>query len=221
MSDFTDLLARAREWDGRLPEGLALTQETVEDLDLSDLEFHGTAFRKCRFLRCDFSGAAFLGCRLEGCDLTGCRLPGSFWRDCRLTAAMADGADLAASASWTRSWAVLFRSVPSPGGAGPCNVKGINFHRFIHAELGFPRWFWNRADLPGRTVPHGPDRHGPDLLHPGRHRRPRRPCSRIRRPRTAYYEKRVQQMDKRASNCASCPLRWRDGTTVSPQAGGG
>ena len=74
MSTFTELLAQSREGVGRLPEGLAFCQETVEDLDLTDLEFKDTVFRSCRFSRCDFSGASFLHCRLEDCDLTGCRI---------------------------------------------------------------------------------------------------------------------------------------------------
>ena len=59
MSDFTELLARTREEESRLPAGLTLTQETAEGLDLSDLEFHDAVLRKCRFIRCDFPAPPF------------------------------------------------------------------------------------------------------------------------------------------------------------------
>ena len=115
MSALTDLLPLAREAD-RLPAGLTLSQETAEDLDLTELEFRDAVFHKCRFVRCDLSGAAFLICRLEGCDLAGCRLPGSFWRDCRLTGCKADGADFRRSRlKDTLLEQCLFRSVPFTG----------------------------------------------------------------------------------------------------------
>lgn len=149
MSDFTELLARTREEESRLPAGLTLTQETAEGLDLSDLEFHDAALRKCRFIRCDFSGAAFFGCRLENCDFSGCRLPGSFWRDCRLSGCKADGADFRRSRlKDTVLEQCLFRSVPFTGGRWDrLAVKECNFTEAILSELRLSKATLEQTDL--------------------------------------------------------------------------
>ena len=149
MSDFTELLARTREEESRLPAGLTLTQETAEGLDLSDLEFHDAALRKCRFIHCDFSGAAFFGCRLENCDFSGCRLPGSFWRDCRLSGCKADGADFRRSRlKDTVLEQCLFRSVPFTGGRWDrLAVKECNFTEAILSELRLSKVTLEQTDL--------------------------------------------------------------------------
>lgn len=72
MSTFSQLLGPGPDED-RLPMGLSFTQEIVEGLDLSELEFRDAVFRKCRFLGCDFSGAAFFGLPAGG--LRPLRLP--------------------------------------------------------------------------------------------------------------------------------------------------
>ena len=157
MSTFSQLLAQAREED-RLPMGLSFTQEIVEGLDLSELEFRDAVFRKCRFLGCDFSGAAFLGCRLEGCDLSGCRLPGSFWRDCHLTGCKADGADFRRSRLRdTELTGCLFRSVPFTGGRWDrIDVKDCNFTESVLSELHLSGVVFDRANLTGAELFHTP-----------------------------------------------------------------
>lgn len=154
MSTLTELLAQAREQEASLPAGLTLTQETVEGLDLSDLEFQQAVFHKCRFDRCDLTGAAFLRCRLEGCDLTGCRLPGSFWRDCTLTDCKADGADFRRSRlKDTALTRCLFRYVPFTGGRWDrVFVKECNFTEAVLSELHLSGVVFDRADLTGAEL---------------------------------------------------------------------
>ena len=154
MSTFTELLAQSREGVGRLPEGLAFCQETVEDLDLTDLEIKDAVFRKCRFSRYDFSGAAFLHCRLEECDFTGCRLSASFWRDCRLTGCKADGADFRRSRlKDTELERCLFRCTPFTGGRWDrLTVKECNFTESILSELRLSKVVLEKTDLTGAEL---------------------------------------------------------------------
>ena len=157
VSAFTDLLALARE-EERLPDGLTLSQETAEGLDLTELEFRDAVFHKCRFVRCDLSGAAFLNCRLESCDLTGCRLPGSFWRDCRLTGCKADGADFRRSRlKDTLLEQSLFRSAPFTGGRWDrISAKECNFTDAVLSELRLTKVVLEKSDLTGAELFHTP-----------------------------------------------------------------
>lgn len=149
MSAFMDLLARAREDESRLPGGLSLSQETVEGLDLSELEFRNTVLHKCRFIGCDFSGAAFLNCRFESCDLTGCRLPGTFWRECCLAGCKADGADLRRSRlKDTALEQSLFRCVPFTGGRWDrVSVRDCSFTDAVLSELHLSKVVLHQTDL--------------------------------------------------------------------------
>ena len=154
VSTLTQWLARAREDGNRLPGALVFSQETAEDLDLTDLEFRETVFRKCRFWGCDLSGVAFLDCRLEGCDLSGCRLPGSFWRGCRLTDCKADGADFRRSRlKDTELEQCLFRAVPFTGGRWDrLSIKECSFTDSVLSELRLSKVELQKTDLTGAEL---------------------------------------------------------------------
>lgn len=50
--------------------GFHFFDETVEGLNISDMEISGCVFINCKFRNCSFEGVSFSNCIFEGCDLS-------------------------------------------------------------------------------------------------------------------------------------------------------
>jgi uncharacterized protein YjbI with pentapeptide repeats len=87
---------------GDLIDERSFTDEVLNGVDATHLEFESVVFTRCRFERCDFSHASFKSVVFDSCDLSNCRFAHSHWQRCALRLSKADGSDFTKSGfHWT------------------------------------------------------------------------------------------------------------------------
>lgn len=66
--------------EGEPLEGAIFKDETVTDLDMSNVRFDSVQFINCRFISSRFVRASFYDSILKNCDLSNCDLSNSYWK---------------------------------------------------------------------------------------------------------------------------------------------